>query len=223
MPLPDQVSLLPHSTEPTGTAFAQRPGLIWPLVAIVVALLLNGEACAHIGQGDIGGGFVAGIEHPIFGLDHVVAMVAVGIWGALLGPPAIWVLPITFPLVMAFGGVLGALGLPIPGVEVGIAVSAIALGCMVAFAARPSLWIAAVLVGVFAIFHGYAHGAELPPSANAITYAIGFVVATGTLHALGILLGVADRWRLGHRLLRAGGGLIAACGVYFLALHLAGA
>src|SRR5262245_53560032 len=114
---------------------------------------------AHVGQGDISGGFVAGVEHPIFGFDHVIAMVAVGIWGAQLGPPAIWVLPVTFPLVMAFGGLLGGLGLPIPGVEIGIALSAIALGCMVGFALRPPLSVAAVMVGAFAIFHGYAHGA----------------------------------------------------------------
>lgn len=190
----------------------------WRL-ASTLALLWPAIALAHVGQGDIGGGFIAGVEHPVFGLDHVVAMVAVGIWGAQLGPPAIWVLPVTFPLVMAFGGVLGGLGVPIPGVEIGIAISAIALGCMVAFAARPPLWVAAVLVGVFAIFHGYAHGAELPGSANAIAYAVGFVVATGCLHLLGILIGVAKRWPAGEKALRVCGALIAACGVYFLMGH----
>jgi urease accessory protein len=185
--------------------------LAWPLMA-----------WAHIGQGDIGGGFLAGVAHPVFGLDHVVAMVAVGIWGAQLGAPAIWALPVTFPLVMAFGGVLGGLGVPIPGIEVGIAVSALVLGGMILFAARPPLWVAAVIVGIFAIFHGYAHGAELPESANAISYAVGFVVATGTLHALGILIGVLNRWRRGAQALRAGGALIAACGVYFLSGHLLG-
>jgi urease accessory protein len=188
--------------------------------SIVVAYLLApATAFAHVGQGDVGGGFLAGIEHPIFGLDHVVAMVAVGIWGAQLGPPAIWVLPVTFPLVMSVGGVLGGLGVPLPGVEIGIACSAIALGCMVALAARPALSLAAVLVGIFAIFHGYAHGAELPDSANALSYAAGFVVATGSLHALGILIGVAKRWPVGAVALRVGGGLIAACGIYFLAAH----
>ena len=187
--------------------------------ALAVWLFIPALALAHVGQGDIGGGFVAGVEHPIFGFDHVVAMVAVGIWGAILGPPAIWVLPVTFPLVMAFGGVLGSAGVPIPGIEIGIAVSALVLGCMVAFAVRPPLWIAAVLVGAFAIFHGYAHGAELPGSANAIAYAIGFVVATGSLHAFGILSGVANRWSVGKKLLRAGGAFIAACGVYFLVVH----
>jgi urease accessory protein len=177
-------------------------------------------ALAHVGQGDLSGGFVSGVLHPIMGPDHVVAMVAVGLWGAQLGAPAIWVLPVTFPLVMAFGGVLGALGIPVPAIEIGIAVSAIVLGAMVAFSARPPLWVAMLLVGVFAVFHGYAHGAELPESANAITYSIGFVVATGTLHALGILVGTVNRWKLGSKLLRLGGTLIAFAGLYFLAAQM---
>jgi urease accessory protein len=189
---------------------------------LIAALLAPCIAWAHVGQGDIGGGLVSGFLHPILGLDHVIAMVAVGMWGAQLGAPAIWVLPVTFPIVMAFGGVLGAMGVPIPAIEIGIAVSAIILGAMVAFAARPPLWIAGILVGVFAIFHGYAHGAELPESANAIAYSIGFVVATGSLHALGILIGVANRWKQGAKLLRAGGAAISAAGFYFLAGHLVG-
>ena len=123
---------------------------------------------------------------------------------------------------MSFGGVLGGLAVPIPGIEIGIAVSAIVLGAMVAFAARPPLWVAAVIVGIFAIFHGYAHGAELPESANAISYAMGLVMATGSLHALGILIGVINRWQTGAKILRAGGVLIALCGVYFLVSHFIG-
>jgi urease accessory protein len=189
---------------------------------LVLLLLTPALAIAHVGQGDIGGGLLSGFLHPIMGLDHVIAMVAVGMWGAQLGAPAIWILPVTFPLVMAFGGVLGALGVPIPGIEIGIAASAIALGGMVAFAARPPLWMAAVIVGIFAIFHGHAHGAELPESANAIAYSIGFVAATGGLHALGILIGVANRWPSGAKALRAGGAAIAVTGVYFLSGHLVG-
>ncbi len=127
-------------------------------------LLSSNAAFAHTGES--AGGFLAGLAHPVFGPDHVVAMVAVGLWGAFLGPPAIWLLPIVFPLVMAAGGVLGILGVPLPAVETGIASSAIVLGLMVALAARPPLWIAAVLVGAFAIFHGYAHGKELPDGAE---------------------------------------------------------
>jgi urease accessory protein len=113
-------------------------------------------------------------------------MVAVGLWGAFLGAPAIYTLPIVFPLVMALGGVLGILGVPLPGPEIGIAASAVVLGAMVALAARPPLWVAAAIVGAFAIFHGYAHGAELPAGADAVAYSLGFVVATGLLHLAGI-------------------------------------
>ena len=196
------------------------PAARW--AAFAYWLLAPAFAFAHVGQGDISGGFLAGLEHPVMGLDHVVAMVAVGIWGAQLRAPAIWVLPVTFPLVMSFGGILGGLGVPIPGIEVGIAASAIVLGAMVAFAVRPPLWIAGVIVGLFAIFHGYAHGAELPESANAISYAMGFVMTTGTLHALGILIGVINKWPMGEKCLRAGGVLIAFCGVYFLVSHFIG-
>ena len=124
-------------------------------------------AFAHSGEG-IAGGFVAGLLHPIFGWDHVAAMVAVGMWGAFLGMPAIWLLPVVFPMVMAFGGALGVIGVPIPSVEVGIAASAVVLGLMVALAARPPLWVAAVIVGAFAIFHGHAHGTELPDAAKLV-------------------------------------------------------
>ena len=115
-------------------------------------------------------------------------MLAVGLWGAFLGLPAIWILPVVFPLVMALGGVLGILGVPLPGIEIGIAVSAVVLGLMVALAAKPHIAVAAILVGAFAIFHGHAHGTELPDGANALAYALGFVIATGLLHLAGIAL-----------------------------------
>src|SRR6266478_3967537 len=135
------------------TRIAARPNRSsWSKFALA-CLLWPALAAAHVGQGDVSGGFLAGVAHPVFGPDHVVAMVAVGIWGAQLRAPAIWVLPVTFPLVMSFGGILGGLGVPIPGIEIGIAVSAVVLGAMVALAARPPLWVAAVIVGVFAIFH----------------------------------------------------------------------
>jgi urease accessory protein len=125
-------------------------------IAVATAFLLVVPTCspafAHTGSGS--GGFVGGFLHPMFGPDHLVAMLAVGLWGAFLGPPAIWLLPIVFPLVMAGGGVMGILGVPLPGVEIGIAISAIVLGLMVALAARPPLWVAAVLVGAFAISTG---------------------------------------------------------------------
>jgi urease accessory protein len=183
--------------------------------ATVLLLVLAGiPASAHTGS--MSGGFIGGFAHPLFGLDHVVAMVAVGLWGAFLGAPAIWVLPIVFPLVMACGGVIGILGVPLPGVETGIALSAIVLGMMVALAAKPPLPIAAVLVGAFAIFHGYAHGAELPPGTDAVAYSVGFVVATGLLHLTGIAFGQLARWPTGRMAVRVAGGAIALAGVAFL-------
>ena len=152
----------------------------------------------------------------MLGPDHVVAMVAVGLWGAFLGAPAIYLLPVVFPLVMAVGGTLGILGIPLPFTEVGIATSAIVLGLMVALAARPPLWIAAVLVGAFAVFHGHAHGAELPPGADAVAYSAGFVVATGMLHLAGIAFGLLARWPAGRIAVRAAGGAIVIAGAVFL-------
>ena len=184
-------------------------------VAMALPLLLPSVAGAHPQAGAIGG-FVSGFLHPITGLDHIAAMVAVGLWGAYLGAPAMWLLPVIFPMVMAFGGALGILGMPLPGTEVGIALSGVLLGGAVAFALRPPLWVAGTLVGVFAIFHGHAHGTELPNAANALTYAIGFVLATGLLHLSGIAFGLLTRWRWGGALVRAGGGAIACIGFAFL-------
>jgi urease accessory protein len=179
------------------------------------AVLAPGAALAHTGEGVVGG-FLSGFTHPILGFDHVVAMIAVGLWGAFLGQPAIWLLPVVFPLVMAFGGLAGVLGMPLPGVEAGIALSALALGAMVALALRPPLWVAAILVGAFAIFHGHAHGTELPAAASPLAYGVGFVIATGLLHLSGIALGLLARWPMGLRAVRVGGGLIACAGLFFL-------
>jgi len=187
------------------------------LVGILLALLAltSAAAWAHEKTGQAAG-FLTGLSHPVSGLDHVLAMVAVGLWGAVLGPPAIWVLPVAFPLVMALGGLLGLLGIPVPRVEVGIAVSAIALGAMVLAEARPPLWLAAAIVAFFAIFHGHAHGRELPEGTSALLYSLGFVVATGLLHAIGILLGVARRWSAGRQAVRIAGGGVACAGLFFL-------
>lgn len=185
------------------------------LVFVIMCLLYTGLVQAHTGGG-IAGGFGSGFLHPIFGWDHVIAMVAVGMWGAFLGAPAIWVLPVVFPLVMAFGGALGVLGVPLPAVEPGIALSAIVLGGMVALAARPPIWFAACVVGVFAIFHGHAHGTELPTAANPLAYSLGFVIATGLLHVCGIAIGLLVRWPAGAIAIRVGGGAIALAGIGFL-------
>jgi urease accessory protein len=186
-----------------------------PRLAIVLtSALIASPAVAH--SGNAAGGFIGGFAHPLVGPDHVAAMVAVGLWGAFLGAPAIWLLPILFPLVMAIGGMVAILGLALPGVETGIALSAVVLGLMVMLAVRPPMWIAAVLVGCFAIFHGHAHGAELPPGTDAVAFAAGFVVATGLLHIAGIGFGLLARWPAGRFAVRAAGGLIALAGVGFL-------
>jgi urease accessory protein len=143
-------------------------------------------------------------------------MVAVGLWGAQLGNPAIWVLPITFPLVMALGGLLGVSGLDLPLTEPVVALSGIALGMLIALHVRAALWVAALVVGVFAIFHGYAHGRELPEAANPAAYAVGFVTATGLLHLSGIVIGLLVTWPVGARAVRACGAAIGCVGVYFL-------
>ncbi len=150
-------------------------------------------AFAH-GGGDVAAGFAGGFGHPLFGPDHVAAMVAVGLWGAVLGSPAIWM----------------------PRVEVGIAVSAIMLGLMVALAVRAPLAVAVAVVSAFAIFHGHAHGAELPRGADAIAFSAGFVVATGLLHVCGIGLGLATRWPAGQLAVRLVGAGIAGAGAIFL-------
>jgi len=183
--------------------------------AIAVAALWPVLALAHAEKG-AAAGILAGLHHPISGLDHVLAMIAVGLWGAQLEKPAIWLLPVTFPMVMAFGGMLGLIGIPIPGIEIGIAVSAIVLGAMVMLEAKPHLWVAATIVGFFAVFHGHAHGTELPEGASGLLYSVGFVIATGTLHAAGIAIGLIHKWPWGQRALRVAGGGVGLAGLYFL-------
>ena len=191
------------------TRAASRPVLLG-----LIFMLSSSQCFAHTGQGV--GGFASGFTHPIFGWDHVIAMVAVGLWGAFLGWPAIWILPVTFPLVMAFGGALGVSGVSIPGVETGIAMSGLVLGLMVAFAVRTPIAVAMVLIGIFAIFHGHAHGAELPESANPFAYALGFVISSGLLHLAGIGIGFLTFAPGGKALVRAIGALIALGGAAFL-------
>jgi len=178
--------------------------LIWPMIA-----------WGHVEAGQAGG-LLSGLSHPVSGLDHVFAMVAVGLWGAQLGLPALWVLPVAFPMMMAFGGMLGLMGMAIPGVEVGIAASAIVLGGLILGEVRLPLFAAVMLVALFAVFHGHAHGTELAPGQNALLYSLGFVIATGLLHGAGIAVGLIHRWRIGRQFLRGAGALVMAGGLYFL-------
>jgi len=185
------------------------------VAASVLLLALAAPAAAHVGDARATG-LLAGLTHPISGLDHVLAMIAVGLWGAQLGAPAVWLLPVTFPIVMAVGGTLALVGVKLPGVEIGIALSALLLGAMVLREARPPLAAAAALVGVFAIFHGHAHGSELGAGDSAVLYSMGFVIATGCLHAAGIALGLIGRWPRGRIALRTAGAVVALAGVFFL-------
>ncbi len=180
--------------------------------ALTVLLGYPGLALAHT-QADGGAGFVTGLLHPLAGIDHVLAMLAVGMWGAQLRGQAIWVLPIAFPLLMSLGAVAGILGLPMPAIEPGIVLSVIALGAVIAGNLRPPLMGAAALVSVFALFHGYAHGVELPRLSEALPYCIGFVVATGLLHLCGIAFGLVTHLPRGLLLLRVAGATIAVSGL----------
>lgn len=178
-------------------------------------------AMAHSVEGGADG-FVAGLKHPILGPDHLIAMVAVGLWGAQLGRPMIYALPLAFPMVMALGGVAALAGETLFGIadvlEIGIAGSALVLGLAVAFAFRAPVALAVALVGFFAVFHGYAHGLELPHAAAPLPYGMGFVIATGCLHAAGIAIGLLNDWnRVGPAIVRSCGVVIAALGAWYLA------
>lgn len=186
------------------------------IIVFLILILIMPSAVAHTDAATLRGGFMSGFMHPIVGLDHVIAMVAVGLWGAFLGKPAIWLLPVVFPLIMALGGAFGIVGIPIPYIETGIALSGLLLGLAVAFAVRPPIWIAAIIVASFAIFHGHAHGTELPNAVSPLIFSIGFVIGTGLLHLAGIFIGELTRWSWGEYVVRTGGGIIALIGLSFL-------
>jgi urease accessory protein len=179
------------------------------------ALLASASAAAHSGTG-LAGGFVPGFIHPISGSDHLLAMVAVGLWGAFLGPPLIQTLPIVFPMMMVGGAVLAMYGAPVPPTELGIALSVLVLGACIALRFVAPVWLAAVVVGIFGVFHGYAHGKELPSAANPLGYSLGFVLATGLVHVAGIGLGFCSERPGGAVAIRCVGALIAGCGLWFI-------
>ncbi len=162
-------------------------------------------AYAHPGHAD---GLAHGLAHPFGGLDHLVAMVAVGLWAAQLGGRAALLMPLSFVAALAVGGLLGVAGIALPYVETGILLSLLALGLLVAAAARLPLALGAGIVGVFALFHGYAHGAEMSPGASALAYALGFTMASAFLHLSGYTFGMAIR----ARLLRFAGAAVAMTG-----------
>ncbi len=183
--------------------------------AILTFLFSPGPVSAHQGTG-LPGGFESGFLHPLTGFDHMLAMVSVGLWGAFLGRPLIIALPMIFPSMMVIGAGLAMLGMPLPPVELGIAVSVLVLGAMLLFAVRAPVPVACGVVALFALFHGYAHGSELPSAADPVGYSVGFVLCTGMLHVVGIALGTIRAQRGGDAVLRAAGGAIALCGVFFV-------
>ena len=177
--------------------------------------LVPAVASAHVGVGDTHG-FVHGFSHPMSGLDHNLAMVAVGLFAAHLGGRALWLVPLTFVSVMAFAGVLGLAGVWLPFVEVGIAMSVVVFGLAIAFQLNVPTLAAMGLVGFFAIFHGYAHAVEMPESASGLAYGVGFVFATGLLHAVGIGVALTISYagqKYSHRIVQVGGGAMAVAGV----------
>ncbi|HEY0836930.1 MAG TPA: HupE/UreJ family protein [Azospirillum sp.] len=191
-----------------------------PVLAAGLAVLA-GTAQAHTG-GAHDAGLAHGFAHPFGGLDHLLAMVTVGLWAMQRGGRALWLMPATFVGAMALGGMLGLQGAGLPMVELGIAASLMALGSVVAFAFRPPLALGMAIVGAFAVFHGHAHGAEVPEAASPLLYAAGFLAATALLHAAGIALaGMATLrplWAdLGVKAVRIAGAGVAATGVLLVA------
>jgi len=191
---------------PIRTAAAALAGL---------TLLTAGPALAHTGHGPTSG-FLAGATHPILGLDHVLAMVAVGLWAAMAGGRSVWLVPAAFLVAMAAGGALGVAGFGLPAVETGIVLSVVALGALVAAKATLPAAAGMAVVGAFALFHGHAHGAEMPIADDGLAYGLGFLVATAALHGLGVGLGALAGRLSQERLLRTGGGAIAAAGLVLL-------
>ena len=184
----------------------------------MAAALLPTAALAHTGVGDTSG-FMHGFAHPISGLDHILAMVMVGVFAWQLGGRALWLVPATFVLVMAVGGLLGVAGIGVPYVETGIALSVVVLGAVVAMGVKAPVAMAMGLVGLFSIFHGHAHGAEMPEDAGGLAYAAGFMIATALLHAagigIGLLIGKASE-SYGSVVVRSTGGAAAVAGVGLL-------
>jgi len=190
------------------------------LSAIAFAVARVTPAYAHMGTG-LPGGFESGFRHPFTGADHLLAMVSVGIWGAFLGRPLIYTLPVIFPVMMVGGAILGMFSVPMPPVELGIAVSVLVLGLCVCLAIEAPVWAACAIVATFAVFHGYAHGVELPSAADPVGYSVGFVLATGLLHVFGVGIGLVNARPTGILVTRSLGAAVALAGGWYLWLALA--
>jgi len=188
-------------------------GIIRRLAGLFVLSCFPVAALAHTGVGATSG-FAAGFSHPLAGLDHMLAMIAVGMWAAQLGGRALWLVPMSFVLTMMLGGALGMAHIHLPLVEQGIMVSVLVLGVMVAAAFRLSAPAGALLVAVFAVFHGHAHGTEMPMTAAGLSYGAGFALATAMLHVTGIGFGTALQRFRWARMVRLAGAVIVVSGLY---------
>ncbi len=182
-------------------------------VLLAAALLMPSLAHAHVGVGQTYG-FDHGFTHPLSGLDHICAMIAVGLWAAQMGGRAIWAVPLTFVTVMALGGLLGMMHVPVPFIETGIVISVLTLGVLIAAAVRLPLAASILIVGLFAICHGHAHGEEMPETASGVAFAAGFILATALLHGVGIGLGIAIEKVSKPLVVRLAGAAIVLCGIY---------
>ena len=188
----------------------------WLAFAVAMLLVLSPRIVfAHTGIGDVNG-FTSGLAHPIGGIDHLAAMIGVGIWAAQRGGRAIWLVPLAFMVVMSLGGLLAMLAVSIPLVEPGIAASVLILGILIGAAVRLPLVASALLVGAFALFHGHAHGAEMPHTASGLMYGIGFLTGTALLHACGVGIGLIARQPRSIWLARFAGSAMVVCGIYLL-------
>jgi urease accessory protein len=194
-----------------------KTALLNPVPLIAAALLLPSHAYAHAGGTDAGG-FMHGLMHPVSGLDHICAMVAIGLWAAQMRGRALWVVPLAFVSVMLLGGVMPMLGIELPFVEHGIVFSVLALGVLVAATIRPPLWLSIGMTGLFALWHGYAHGAEMPALASGMGYAFGFMLATASMHIAGIFFGLGLQRMARERWFHVAGAGIALFGVYLAAI-----
>ena len=185
------------------------------LCGLFALVVLAPCAAAHPGHGH-GIGFAAGLAHPFSGIDHVLAMVAVGLLAVQIGQRAIWLLPSAFIALMVAGGLLNLAGVHVPLVDQAIIASVLILGLLIAGSAKLPLVMSASLVGAFAIFHGYAHAGEMAAGQSPTTYAAGFVIASAVLHGVGISAGLSAQRLASPSLLRFCGSAIALCGLLLL-------
>lgn len=191
---------------------------VWRIGAtLLMVAAFTAPASAHILGGPMGG-FGSGFEHPLLGADHFLAMLAVGLWGAQMGGRSVWTLPATFPLIMCVGGVIGMLAdIPDPVISAGISLSLLALGAAIACRWNAPEYASLTIIALFALFHGYPHGKMAPNATDPAAYTVGFVVATGMIHILGIGIGFGLGKLYNGLVVRALGGVIVLAGVYYLA------